>query len=71
MDEKPLQNTIEDLQNRLLFQEDAIDHLNRSVAQQAQQIDALQQQLRFVYAQLKQLAEKQPDAGHDELPPHY
>lgn len=65
---------IEDLQSRLAFQEDAIDHLNQAMASQADRIDILQQQIRYLHDQLKQLGERQ-DGGVDtvlnEIPPHY
>jgi len=64
-------DTIEDLQSRLVFQEDAIDHLNKTVAEQAGQIDILQQQLRYLHDQIKQISEQQPETGTTEIPPHY
>ena len=62
---------IEDLQSRLVFQEDAIEHLNKTVAQQSSQIDILQQQLRYLHDQIKQLSEQQSQNPGVEIPPHY
>ena len=62
---------IEDLQSRLVFQEDAIDHLNRTVAGQADQIDILQQQIKYLHNQLKQVSEQQSGSADVEIPPHY
>ena len=62
---------IADLQSRLVFQEDAIDHLNKTVAEQAAQIDILQQQVRYLHDQIKQVSEQQSQTGGVEIPPHY
>jgi SlyX protein len=59
-----------DLEVKLSFTEDLVDHLNQIVARQQQQIDLLTRDLR-------QLREQVPDSGgaprnlRDELPPHY
>ena len=66
-----MQKTIEDLQSRLSFQEDAIDHLNRTVAQQDKTIELLQQQVKYLYAQVKQLSEQRSEQQQNEIPPHY
>jgi uncharacterized coiled-coil protein SlyX len=73
MDQNKLQQDIEDLQMRQVFQEDLIEHLNQTVAEQGQEIDLLKKQLKFVYEQLREQQEKlqQPGQGHHELPPHY
>ena len=62
---------IEDLQSRLVFQEDAIDHLNKTVAEQASQIDILQQQIKYLHDQIKQVSEQQSESSSVEIPPHY
>ena len=68
--ENPL---ITDLQSRLLFQEDAIEHLNRTVAEQDRSIEQLRQQLTYLYGQLQQVLEQQAAAGDggNDIPPHY
>ena len=72
MEHKDLHDTIEDLQSRLSFQEDAIDHLNKTVAQQDQTIELLRQQIQYLYGQVKQLSEQQRSASPlNEIPPHY
>ena len=65
------EKTVADLQSRLLFQEDAIDHLNKTVAQQDQAIELLRQQVQYLYGQLKQLSEQRADMQQNEIPPHY
>ena len=72
MEHKDLHDTIEDLQSRLSFQEDAIDHLNKTVAQQDQAIELLRQQIQYLYGQVKQLSEQQRSENPlNETPPHY
>ena len=66
-----MQKTIEDLQSRLAFQEDTIDHLNQTVAQQDRAIELLQQQVQYLYDQLKQLSEQRSEQQQNEIPPHY
>lgn len=59
-----------DLEVKLSFTEDLVDHLNQIVARQQLQIDLLVRELR-------QLREQMPDGRgaarnlRDELPPHY
>lgn len=71
MEQNIPQKTIEDLQSRLVFQEDAIEQLNRTVARQDQTIDLLRQQVQYLYGQLKQLSEQRPESAQNEIPPHY
>ena len=65
------EETIRDLQSRLAFQEDAIDALNKAVAEKSAEINLLQQQLKYLHAQVKQLQELQKEQGQHEVPPHY
>lgn len=66
-----LERRVTDLEVKLSFAEDLVDHLNETVVRQQQQIDVL---LREVLALRGQL----PDPGaaplrnpRDEIPPHY
>lgn len=68
---KPLAQRLTDLEIKASFTEDLLDHLNQTVFQQQQQIDALLRELGQLRAQ-----NAQSDAGafrslRDELPPHY
>jgi SlyX protein len=60
-----------DLEIKIGFTEDLVDHLNQIIIRQQQQIDAL---LRAM-SQLKQQGEEAASGGfrslRDELPPHY
>ena len=71
MDNSDSHETIEDLQSRMVFQEDAIEHLNKTIARQEQAIELLRQQVEYLYGQLKQLSEQRPEAPQNEIPPHY
>ena len=66
-----MNDIIEDLQTRLVFQEDSIDQLNKTVARQDQAIELLQQQVQHLYGQFKQLSEQQAESSQTEIPPHY
>ena len=66
-----MNDLIEDLQSRLAFQEDAIDHLNKTVTRQDQLIELLQQQVQHLYGQVKQLSEQNAVSQQSEIPPHY
>ena len=70
MTDDRLDQRLTDLEIKASFAEDLVDHLNRLVAQQQDQIDWL---LREV-ARLRQQAPGDADPTHnlrDELPPHY
>lgn len=63
---------LNDLETRLAFQDDLLESLNRIVAEQQQQIDLLQREMRLLYDQLKSLSATLPAAGGEEPPPpHY
>jgi len=61
-----------ELQSRMLYQDDTIDVLNKSLAEQQQDILELRQQLKLIQQQLREhnvLADAGP--GGIEKPPHY
>ena len=74
-----LQADIEDLQSRLVHQDDILEELSKVVARQADSIDILKQQISLVIEKLQQqksesgsldLASGSPDPAK-EKPPHY
>jgi SlyX protein len=70
-DDDPVSRRLADLEVKLAFADDLLEHLNRQVAEQQRQIQMLVQE---VLRQREQLAEGQPAAFRslrDELPPHY
>jgi len=63
---------ITELEVKLAFQDDLLEALNHTVAQQQQQIDLLQAQLRQLYQQMKSLQPSQlADEADEPPPPHY
>ena len=70
-----LKKQILELQSQLAFQEDAVQSLDRALAQQQDEILVMRRQLELLHqGQLQQAADN--DAGPDgnpanELPPHY
>ena len=72
MSEMTLQALIDDLQNKLAFQEDTIDRLNDALTAQQAQLSKLQEQMRLVVEKLSALEQRQPEApGEEPPPPHY
>ncbi|MEP7102948.1 MAG: SlyX family protein [Burkholderiales bacterium] len=71
MTDDRLDQRLTDLEIKASFAEDLVDHLNRLVAQQQDQIDWLRREV----AGLRQQAPAgEPGTAHnlrDELPPHY
>jgi SlyX protein len=61
-----------DLETRIAFLEDTVDDLNKTVYQQARQLDDIQHSLNNLTRHMKQVQEDitvlKPQ---DELPPHY
>jgi SlyX protein len=66
----PLENRLIELEIKLGFMEDLVEHLNQQVAAQQQALDLLVQE---VLRLREQGAEQQPvfRSLRDELPPHY
>jgi len=63
---------ITDLEVKLAFQDDLLEALNQTVAQQQQQIDLLQAEMRLLYQQMKTLQPSQmADEADEPPPPHY
>ena len=69
-----LLDMIEDLQSRLLFQEESIAALDRVISEQDQTLMTQQRQLILLSEKLKSLEARQSDSGDsvvDQKPPHY
>jgi len=67
-----MQDSIDDLQMKLAFQEDLLDQLNQVVTDQQKQITNLELALETMKVQVNtmQTATQEPGQQH-ELPPHY
>ena len=68
---RKMEQTITDLQTRLSFLEDNIDQLNRTVVEQQNQMNLLQQLLSQLQTQLRSITPSGIDAELDVKPPHY
>ena len=68
-----LVSQIEDLQSRLLFQDDALSQLDEVVIAQAGQLARLQHQVAELAEKLQQLRDERGASSPpvDEKPPHY
>jgi len=69
-----LREAVEDLQMRVVFQEDTLQALNDVVATQDQQITEMREQLRFLVEKYKSVSyslEQSQSGSAEERPPHY
>ena len=66
-----MESRLEELEAKIGFAEDLLDALNRTVYRQQQQIDRLQQELRALREQLREVAPPEPGSPGGEIPPHY
>ena len=65
---------ITDLQHRVTFQEDMLQALNRTVAEQDASIRQLQKQIQLLSEKLTDVANNVEQSGHggeEAAPPHY
>lgn len=68
----PSDARLTDLEIKLSFTEDLVEHLNAIVARQQQTLDTMQHELRLLRQQLQaQDSPAGPRSLRDELPPHY
>ncbi len=66
-----MESRITELEIRLALQDDLLDTLNRTVAEQQQQITRLQQELHGLYQHLQALEPASRNLATHEIPPHY
>ena len=69
-DAKTLNERIDALESRLMFQDETIETLNRTITAQWQQIDALTRQIAALSDRLREAEAHAPGASN-EPPPHY
>jgi SlyX protein len=67
---KALGDRIDALETRLMFQDETIETLNKTITAQWQQIDALTRQLASLNERLQEAEANAPGAAN-EPPPHY
>ena len=69
-DAKTLSDRIDALETKLMFQDETIETLNKTITGQWLKIDALTRQVAALSERLEQ-AEAQAPGATDEPPPHY
>jgi SlyX protein len=69
-DVKTLSDRIDALEARLMFQDETIETLNKTITEQWLKIDALTRQVVTLSERLRE-AEAQAPAAGNEPPPHY
>ena len=69
-DEKTLGERIDALEARLMFQDDTIETLNKTITEQWSKIDSLTRQLLTLSERLQEAEARAPGAAN-EPPPHY
>jgi SlyX protein len=69
-DAKSLSERIDVLETRLMFQDETIETLNKTITAQWQQIDALTRQVAALSERLQE-AENNAPVPTNEPPPHY
>jgi SlyX protein len=67
---RTLSDRIDALEARLMFQDETIETLNKTITEQWLRIDALTRQLISLGERLQQAETQAPDTGN-EPPPHY
>jgi SlyX protein len=69
-DNKTLSDRIDALETRLMFQDETIETLNKTITEQWKQIDALTRQIAVLGERLREAETRVPGAAN-EPPPHY
>jgi SlyX protein len=69
-DAKTLSDRIDALEARLMFQDETIETLNKTITEQWLKIDALTRQVASLNDRLREAEANAPDSN-DEPPPHY
>ena len=65
------ESRLAEIEIKLSFNEDLLEELNRTVAQQQQRIADLEQRVRDLRLQLQRSLPPESDAPAPEIPPHY
>jgi len=66
-----IENAIEELQSRLIFQEDLIQKLDDALGSQQQQIIQLGHRISLLMDQVKMMEHLSPEMSQETPPPHY
>lgn len=67
-----MESRLTDVEVKLAFQDDLLEALNQTVADQQRRIDLLQDEIRILYQQLKSLQPSMlAEVADEPPPPHY
>ena len=66
-----MEDRLTERETKLAFAEDLLDTLNQTVARQQAQIDLLQEQLRILHQQIKDVQRAARRGLREEIPLHY
>ncbi len=66
-----MQNELVELETKIAFQEDLIQSLSRTVANQQQEMLELKRDVEELQTQIRALAPSLASGSMDETPPHY
>ena len=71
--DQTMNERLNELEIKASLTEDLLEELNRTVYRQQQQIDLLQEQLRFLFGKVQANDGEpvEPRSLRDEIPPHY
>lgn len=69
--DRKMEDRLERLESKMMFAEDQLDELNRTVWRQEQEIEVLREHVRQLAQQLKAIQPGGPSRPEDEIPPHY
>ena len=64
-------NSIEDLQTKVAFLEDALEKLSDEYFKQQQELEILKRQYQIIVERLQQISESETNTYINEKPPHY
>ena len=70
-DARMLSERIDALESRLMFQDETIEVLNKTITEQWLKIDALTRQVAELSERLQEAESPAPGFSRDEPPPHY
>ncbi len=71
MNDSDITRRIDTLEERVAFQDDAIETLNQTITKQWAQIDALTRKVEQLTDQLREAQANAAQGPQHELPPHY
>ncbi len=66
-----IESAIDELQTRLVFQEDLLQKLDDALGSQQRQLMALNDRISLLMDQIKMMENPAPDTSREAPPPHY